>query len=674
MDLSKFKYIINTKQNSGNGKPLFSPSGALSKVSNVLSKIPIAEGLSFASDLGNAFSTNSLPTEGNLSEGAGSSQGSINGVSYERRGFVNSDAQMDALKAQNSSNTLKAATSGVALGSSIGGPIGGVAGGILGLVGGILGGNSRKRKLEERIREANRLNSRINQFNASQANTEAMTRDYYNENDDNSSSILYLNRGKDMNKVWTPSGFKNGHINSMVGKGESIINFNRGTGALVTKGTRGVDNQPSSVKPNDDNIILGNDVDWTNGVKFSDQAAPLTARLQVINEQFKRTNKYDKMSSISKQTKNVQERELNRRRQPILDALSNISTRQEIQHQIENKAAYGAFDGGKDVQGITAYAKWPTFNWFKPSTVMDIDKSPINYTPKPVYSTLPKTESNTSDSTSKDNSGNSDLIPAWQRMFPSAFGLANAISQYNLYDKQPISHTNTYRRNPYAQEALRGMASLRYDMYPELQAIRNAERRGAYAINNSGGLSGGQRVAARIANTLGTQENLSNVYAKASNQNNQYKQNYYTTLMNAGQADRTARMSAAQQDYQNYVAAHGAKYRGRDTAVANMIDQVNNWYANEFKYKTYQDTANIYRQELDDKRKALAAGYNSSKATNNNPSTTTTNPATTTTNYSLLFPFMTQQPTQTFNTSFGSLPVWNNPLDWSFKNLMRYAR
>ena len=673
MDLSKFKYIINTKQNSGNGKPLFSPSGALSKVSNVLSKIPIAEGLSFASDLGNAFSINSLPTEGNLSEGAGSSQGSINGVSYERRGFVDSSAQMDALKAQNSSNTLKAATSGVALGSSIGGPIGGVAGGILGLVGGILGGNSRKRKLEERIREANRLNSRINQFNASQANTEAMTRDYYNENDDNSSSILYLNRGKDMNKVWTPSGFKNGHINSMVGKGESIINFNRGTGALVTKGTRGVDNQPSSVKPNDDNIILGNDVDWTNGVKFSDQAAPLTARLQVINEQFKRTNKYDKMSSISKQTKNVQERELNRRRQPILDALSNISTRQEIQHQIENKAAYGAFDKGKDIQEITDYAKWPTFNWFKPATVMDIDKSPINYTPKPVYSTLPKTESNTSGSTSNDNSGNSDLIPAWQRMFPSAFVLANAIAQYNLYDKQPISHTNTYRRNPYAQEALRGMASLRYDMYPELQAIRNAERRGAYAINNAGGLSGGQRVAARIANTLGTQENLSNVYAKASNQNNQYKQNYYTTLMNAGQADRTARMSAAQQDYQNYVAAHGAKYRGRDTAVANMIDQVNNWYANEFKYKTYQDTANIYIQELDDKRKALAAGYNSSKATNSNPTTTTTNPTTTTTNYPLLFPSMTQQPTQTFNTSFGSLPVWNNPLDWSFKNLMKYA-
>lgn len=665
MDLSKFKYIINTKQNSGNGKPLFSPSGALSKVSNVLSKIPITQSLSFASDLGNAFSTSNLPTEGNLSEGAGSSQGSINGVSYERRGFVDSSAQMDALKAQNSSNTLKAATSGVALGSAIGGPVvGGVVGGLAGLVGGILGGNSRKRKLEERIREANRLNSRINQFNASQANTEAMIRDYYNENDDNSSSILYLNRGKDMNKVWTPSGFKNGHINSMVGKGESIINFNRGTGTLITKGVRGVDNQPSSVKPNDDNIILGNDVDWTNGMKFSDQAAPLTAKLQALNEQFKRTNKYDKISSISKQTKNVQERELNRRRQPILDALSNISSRQEIQHQIENKAAYRAFDGGKDVQGITAYAKWPTFNWFKPSTVMDIDKSPINYTPKPVYSTLPKTESNTSDSTSNDNPGNSDLIPAWQRMFPSAFGLANAIAQYNLYDKQPISHTNTYRRNPYAQEALRGMASLRYDMYPELQAIRNAERRGAYAINNSGGLSGGQRVAARIANTLGTQQNLSNVYAKASNQNNQYKQNYYTTLMNAGQADRTARMSAAQQDYQNYVAAHGAKYKGRDTAVANMIDQVNSWYANEFKYKTYQDTADIYRQKLTADQKAAAANAKNALARNNNPSTTTTTRSTTTN------PYVNPAVMLDFSNPF-NLPSFQFTPDYSLTNWLR---
>jgi hypothetical protein len=56
----------------------------------------------------------------------------------------------------------------------------------------------------------------------------------------------------------------------MVGKGESILNLQDETATYVSKGKRGVDNQPSSVRQGDDNIILGNDIDWSNGVKFSD--------------------------------------------------------------------------------------------------------------------------------------------------------------------------------------------------------------------------------------------------------------------------------------------------------------------------------------------------------------------------------------------------------------------
>lgn len=586
-------------------------SKALGAVSTVMNKVPVMGAINFGKSLGNAFSTKNIISSDELSEQAGTSEGSVNGISYEKANAVDGSDEMEALKAQNKSNTLGAATSGASLGMSIGGPIGGVLGGIAGLVGGIFGGNKRKRELRRRIREAKRLNERVTSYNRSSAQSQGVERDYYAENEDNTGDILYANKGKDMNKVWAPTGYRNGHVNSMVGKGESIINFNRGTGTLVTKGKKGVDNQPSSVRPNDDNVILGNDIDWTNGMRFSDQAAPLTAQLQLLNNYTKIPKDYDKKSSLSKQTQDIQMRELNRRRQPILDALGNISARQEKQHQIENKAVLGAFDEGKD------------------------------------------NESN-------------EIIPVWQRMIPSAFGMLKSWDQFDTYDKQPIRYTNTYRSNPYARQALRGMASLRYNMYPELQAVRDAERRGAYALSNQGGLTAGQRAAARVANTIATQRNLAQTYANASDQNNKYKQNYYNALISTGQADRAARMSAAQQDYANYVAAHGAKYRGRDTAVANMIDQMNNWYANEFKYRTYRDTANIYRQELDDKRKALAAGYNSSKATNNNPTTPTTN-------YSSLFPSMTQQSTQTFNTPFGSVPVWSNPLDWSFKNLMRYT-
>lgn len=643
MDLKRYKFIQNAKKQ--------------------LSKINPMDAIGFGSSLFDAFNTKSVPTEDNLIMDSGQSRGVSNGVSYERINQIDEDSAMSQLRSENTSNTLNAATTGAKIGSTFG-PIGGVVGGVLGAIGGLFGGKRRKRKLEDRIQEAQRLVERTNQFNLSGANTQALQRDYYTDNSTLSSNILYANKGKDMNKVWTPTGYRTGHINSMVGKGESIIDFNRGTGTLVTKGVKGVDNQPSSVKPGDDNVILGNDVDWTNGLKFLDQAAPYTARLQEINNMANRSNKYDRLSSLSKQTQNVQEREINRVKQPLIDALGNISARQEKQHQIENKAALGAFDGGKDghvLSEIQKTAKRGPFKWFFPGgLVTDIEKTPIKLR-YPVGPTV--SMNNTESKSDTENDSNGELIPTWQRMFPSAFGLLQSINQYNMYNNQPVRSTNTYRSNPYANEALRGLASLRYNMYPELQAVRDAERRGAYVLNNLGGLSAGQRAASIVANTLGTQRNLSQVYSNASNQNNQYRSTYYDALMKAGQADRQARIAAFLQDYQNYAAAQGAKYTNRDKAIANMINQLNNWYSNEFKYKTYRDTSNIYRQKLSDKQKDIASDAESSLAKNNNPqytaSTTNTNPRNT-------------NPYWLVGTK--SIPAPYFPIDFSFTNYLRRNR
>jgi len=108
-------------------------------------------------------------------------------------------------------------------------------------------------------------------------------------------------------KVWSPAGLKAGQKNSLVGKGESIIDFNHGLASLVTKGRVGVDNQPSSVIEGDSNVIVGNDVDWSTGIKFSDQAAPITAKLQSYNDITKNVedDKYASYSSLHTQTKNV---------------------------------------------------------------------------------------------------------------------------------------------------------------------------------------------------------------------------------------------------------------------------------------------------------------------------------------------------------------------------------
>lgn len=676
---------VSTLSQVGFGQKLKAGFNVANKaVGQVMNKIPVMQGINFAQNLGNAFSTKNIVSTDELSQNAGSSEGTINGISYERMNQVDGSAEIKALKSQNKANMINTAVSGAALGSKIAGPIGGILGGIGGLVGGIFGGNRRKKELEERIREAQRLNNRITSYNLSSADTKGLQQNYYKENEDNSGDILYANKGKDMNKVWTPTGYRNGHVNSMVGKGESIVNFNRGTGTLVTKGQRGVDNQPSSVSPNDNNVILGNDIDWSNGMKFADQAAPYTAALEMLNKHAERTKDYDKKSSLSRRTMDVQQREINKRKQPILDALGNISARQQMQHQIENKQALRGFDDGKDnrLTEISVTDRWRPFNWFDPTLEINIDRSPINYTPKPLkYTPVPTddievdTPKNTPVSTiatapSNQNSSNNnsggrqDLIPAWQRIMPSAFGFLQSWNQYNTYDKEPIRYTNTYRSNPYASNALRGLASLRYDMYPELSAIRNAGRRGAYSVDTTGGLSGGQRVAARIANNIATQRNLSNVYANATAQNNKYKAAYYDALMKAGEADRAARMTAAQQDYQNYVAAHGAKYKGRDTAVANMIDQLNNAYANEFKYRTYMDTADIYRQKLTADQEAALANTKNALARNNNPSTTTTTQSTTTN------PYVNPAVMLDFSNPF-NLPSFQFTPDYSLTNWIR---
>ena len=683
MDLKRYKYIQNTKPKYAGGKnnPLLqTPQGvtlptpqSLSQMvaNNVLSnnitnsikntpidgsKLPIqplktmsnatnyvgmaTNALQFAQSLGNAFSTKSLPTTNNLIADAGTTEGNVDGVSYEKVGSIDGDAAMDQVKSENTSNTLNATTQGMSTGAAVGstfGPIGGAIGAgigaIGGLIGGIFGGNKRKREMRRRIFNAKQRANYTNNYNMAGASTTALQNNYYEENP-TGNNIIYADKGKDMkNKVWTPDGYQVGPTNSYVGKGESIIDYTNGTGTLVTKGNRGIDNQPSSVSATDDNVIIGNDKDWTNGIKFSDQAAPFTAQLQTLNK-FNRAGRYNEKSSLSNTTKNVQDREINKLRGPIMDQLKNISDRQAIQHQIENKQALRGFKCGKDKfddgsDNLSLIPKWwnPTMStmsdielpnqvvtetrrplkWWNPAEdVLNISDGPINV--EPYNGPMPTIVRSTPEETPTGNSTKPKFlrtsrpyasnIPWWQRLAPSLFGITQAYGQYRTYNDQPIRYNNTYKSNPYQGVALRGLNNLRYDIIPSLNAVRDAEARSNYAINNAGGLSGAQKYLARIANTAGTQRNLANVYATANEANNKYRAAYYDALNRAGEANRTARMQAAQNDYANYVAAHGAKYTNRDRAIANMINQVNNAYANEFKYRTWQDTLRMYNQDL----------------------------------------------------------------------------
>ena len=383
-----------------------------------------------------------------------------------------------------------------------------------------------------------------------------------------------------MKKVWTPNGYQVGPMNSLVGKGESIINYSNGTGSLVTKGTKGVDNQPSSVQPNDDNVIAGNDIDWSNGMKFSDQIAPLTKKLEMYNS-IENKNKFKpNLSSLSKQTKQLQDQQLKLAKQPILNAMKNITDRQEMQHNIEKEYGY-----------------------------------------KPMYSRGKSSFSSYSSYTGSGKVPKYDLLAS--RLGPAL----TEMTMLNHWLKNKPGSTDIYAANPYETQALSTMASNRVTPYPALQAINLENRKGIYNINQSGGYSGGQRQNARVAQNIGAQRNAANALLQAQDQNAKYRDQWAQAALSAGAQDAQRRQAANQYNWEAYNKAHGAKTKGIETHLANLGAMWQKYWADRIKNKQYEDILNIYQQDVDNKKDALKTIYgtgsdsNSKSATGNTGST-----------------------------------------------------
>ena len=353
-------------------------------------------------------------------------------------------------------------------------------------------------------------------------------------------------------KVWTPNGYTQGPINSLVGKGESIIDYTNGTGTLVTKGKKGVDNQPSSVEQNDNNVIAGNDVDWSNGIKFSDQVAPLTAKLQMYNNIEKRV-KENKLDSLSKQTKQLQTTQIQQAKTPILGMMKNITDRQQMQHQIEDYNNYIKHNCGKD-----------RFDEGKPGKV-------------------PMSWLNASHAIAAGAEGL--MLSRWLR-------------------ENPIM-PNIYAANRYAPLALSALNKLRVDPYNQLQAINNADRTAYYRIQQNGGYTGGQRQNSRIALALGNARNIADVLNNTQLQNNKYRQNWAEAALSEGNQDAARRQQASKYAWDAYSRAYSAKVKGIETHLSSLSAIAQKYFANRIKNKQYEDTLGLYQQDIDNRKDAI---------------------------------------------------------------------
>ena len=370
-----------------------------------------------------------------------------------------------------------------------------------------------------------------------------------------------------VNKVWTPNGYQAGPVNSLVGKGESIIDYTNGTGTLVTKGKVGVDNQPSSVSINDNNVIAGNDVDWSNGMKFSDQVAPLTAKLQMYNNIEKRAGKKSELSSLSRQTMELQKNQLDRAKAPILQAMKNITDRQERQHQIEDYAAQIKHNCGKDRfdSGKSFWKSYTTGGKGKVSNLM-LD---AGYALPALLET--------------------QMLNHWNR-------------------ENPVM-PSIYTANRYAPIALQTMAGNRVSANPILEKLYAQDRQAAYQLANSGGYTGGQRQANRVALALGNQRNVADALMNVQEKNAAYRNAYAEMAARLGDSDAQRLQQSNQYGWEAYNKAHGAKTKGIETHLSNLGLIGQKWLSQRIKNKQYGDILDMYQQDIDNKNSALKAIY-----------------------------------------------------------------
>lgn len=376
------------------------------------------------------------------------------------------------------------------------------------------------------------------------------------------------------NKVWTPNGYQSGPVNSLVGKGESIIDYTNGTGTLVTKGKVGVDNQPSSVSMNDNNVIAGNDVDWSNGMKFSDQVAPLTAKLQMYNNIEKRAGKKSELSSLSKQTMELQRNQLDRAKAPILQAMKNITDRQERQHQIEDYAAQIKHNCGKD-------------RFDNGKSLWDKTKQTIS-------------------SWSKSGKGKvSNLMLDAGYAFPALL----ETQMLNHWRREKPVMPNIYAANRYAPIALQTMAGNRVSANPILEKLYAQDRQAAYQLANSGGYTGGQRQANRVALALGNQRNVADALMNVQEKNAAYRNAYAEMAARLGDSDAQRLQQSNQYGWEAYNRAHGAKTKGIETHLSNLGLIGQKWLSQRIGNKRYGDILDMYQQDIDNKKEALKTIY-----------------------------------------------------------------
>lgn len=539
----------------------------------------------------------SIPTAEMMDQSHNEVTQSINGVNYTTKNLGDTSAYDRMLKYGENNRILSNSISGIgagvgsalAAGSLLGtslGPLGiiggGLIGGLIGGIGSLFGRNRRKRELQRRKNALIESYANANDQSESVAASQGL-RNQFDENTYGGTSLYNADKGKTavnynlINKpsnggygmVFDKDGYHIGPINSKVGKGETIVNFDEGKMTYIDKGKKRADDQYSSVQEGDNNYIAGNDIDWTNGRSFADQVAPLSKQY-TKNEKLRKSIESNKYAD--NKTKELNIRQLDLMQQQLVESTKEPLNRQEMQHKIQNRydGTMPQYDKGKF-----------NLNWLQP------------------------------------------LI------YAGAYGIPN--KQYNYYKESVPQAANSYIPNTNANQAMGILSQMRFDPYQQVQQVRDAYRQGLYNINQQGGLSAGQRTKMMLAHGNNYMMNMAKLYGEANEINNKYKQAYAQALMEAGEKDAIRRQTALSQQQQAYREAVARRLLGMENANQGRLNLISALGKNIFQQQQFDRTQdynnrliNLYDRQADLNEKV----FNKQKNTNQYDFNTYYNPFT----------------------------------------------
>ena len=485
---------------------------------------------------------NSAPTSQQLLESSGKIRQSKNGVIYDSYAGFDDDSFQKLFNAQNTrstiNNAINAASAGFGVGSFLGGPVSGIiaglGAGIVGLGASIFAGDRARKEYNENKKGTLLAQTGYNTQNESVAGSQGARINYNNR------SYTPYGFTYNLGKSWSADGDMPGKTKSLVGKGESIINFQEGKAALVDKGTKGVDNQPSSVTPGDSNAIAGNLIDPMTNKSYADQAAPYTKIVEKMNDILENTDSNTKTGKLNSM---LAQRAKDNAFKNLEDIIYRQGLHQQALAQLNNKP--NTYNKGKCV------AK------YDPGKTGDLFR----------------------------NVG-AHLLSG---IFP--------IMQYFDYKGATPQARPSYAANVTAPVGAALMASRYDDPYEDEQVIKKANREGLYTINHSP-LSQGQRMAMMAAQNANYMNALADRRAKSRLVNNQYAKENADYLYKSGSDDQRIRFASNAQYNQDLQEAVAKRQLGMETALKGMQSEWQAFAQDMQKYDWFREAMAFNDKQL----------------------------------------------------------------------------